>query len=145
MHTKNIFSGFNTPLNYRLWFLNIFTQKTFMPVYWILWKICFSDTEFCEESVFLKFNFVKSPFFTNSILCKVHFSHIEFYEESVFLILNSVKFFNIEFCEMFENGLNFSLRQTPWIGFHVYGNLRKILVTLEMLAYMVIYKFRQTI
>ena len=51
----------------------------------------------CEESVFLKLNFVKSLFFSHWILWEVRFS-------------------NVEFCEMSENGLNFLPRQTPDIG-----------------------------
>ena len=47
--------------------------------------------QFCEESVFLIFNFVKSPFSSYWILWRVRFPHTEFYEESVFLMLNFVK------------------------------------------------------
>ena len=36
-------------------------------------------------------NFLKSPFFSYSILWRIHFSHIEFCEKSVFLKLNFVK------------------------------------------------------
>ena len=37
-------------------------EKTFLPINSILWRVRFSDIEFCEESVFLALNFVKSPF-----------------------------------------------------------------------------------
>ena len=29
--------------------------------YWFLWRVCFSHTEFCEESFFLTLNFAKYP------------------------------------------------------------------------------------
>ena len=59
-----------------------------------MWRVRFSGNEFCEESVFLTLNFVKSPFFSYWFLWKVRFS-------------------NVEFCEKSENGLNFSAGQTP--------------------------------
>ena len=54
-------------------------------------RVSFSRIAFCEQSVFLILNFVKSPFFSHWILRRVRFSHIEFCEESVFLMLNFVK------------------------------------------------------
>ena len=43
---------------YELWMLLNFAKSPFFS-YWILWRIRFSHTEFCEESVFLMLNFVK--------------------------------------------------------------------------------------
>ena len=64
-----------------------------MPVIEFCEECRFSGYEFCEESLFLKLNFVKCPF-----------SDIEFCEK--------VRFSNTEFCEMCENSLNFLLRRT---------------------------------
>ena len=57
-------------------------------------RVSFSRIAFCEQSVFLILNFVKSPFFSH-------------------WILRRVRFFHIEICEMSENRLNFSARQIP--------------------------------
>ena len=54
----------------------------------------FPHIEFCEESVFFILNFVKSSFFSYSILWTVRFS-------------------NVEFCEISVNGLNFPPRHIP--------------------------------
>ena len=56
-----------------------------------MWRVRFPHIEFCEKSVFLILNFVKSPFFSHWILWKVRFSNVEFREMAVFLKLNFVK------------------------------------------------------
>ena len=57
-----------------------------------MWRVHLSLIEFCEESVCLSLNFVKSPFVLYSILWRIHFfSHWICEEEFVFLILNFVK------------------------------------------------------
>ena len=62
--------------------------------YLILWRVRFSHIEFCEKSVFLILNFVRSPFSSYWILWRVRFSIVEF-------------------CEMSEIWLNFPPKQTP--------------------------------
>ena len=73
----------------------IFVERSRIPRKW--WKLWCLFIEFCEESIFLIKNFLKCPFFWYWILWRVRFS-------------------NIEFCEMSENGLNFPPRQTPVIA-----------------------------
>ena len=48
--------------------------------HWILWKVRFSDTQFCENLVFITVNFVTSPFSSYWIWWRIRFSHNEFYE-----------------------------------------------------------------
>ena len=75
-------------------------------------NVIMNTIKISEESIFLKLNFMKSPFSSYWILWKIRFSLIEFCEESIFLKLNFVKspffsywilwrvrFSHIEFCE----------------------------------------------
>ena len=94
-------------------------------------------TKFCDKSIFLILNFVKNLFSSYWILWRVGFSHIKFCEESVF--------FNVEFCEMSENILNFPPRQTLiLIMVQIFGSVLNIQSNL-LTKYSVLSKYQYSV